>query len=236
MSINEPYANKVKKLEDRLLRKKHHTKTRDHHACLVSIAWGIALAPCSAGLTLMGTTYSAKQIHVLHQHVAAVKQEIANRGLEIPRHRKRDWAYGVLLGLSGAFIGKGIAKGCRNFIKGFVLPDSATIGAHLTPGLIDAEQDALTNDPDDIDGAIQEAQNGGMAEIQKFGDDLKTSAFNAPTLLSTGDAKGDAKGGGKQLDVAAIDATQKQLGSAITKAATENSISKSERPGGNPVS
>jgi len=214
----EAYAKKVKMTDDRVLRKKHHAKIRSHHACLFSIAWGIGLAPVTCGMSLMGTVYSATQTKVLRQQLAAIMQEIANRGLEIPRHRKRDWLYGMTLGLSGAYIGIGIGHGIHHLIN----PAAGVV---------------LATVPGAIDGAIQGAQNVGTTEIDKFGDDLDPSAFDTPTQLPAGD--GDTSGddtsnvgfsGGGQLDVTAIDATQKQLGSAITQGATKNRVSKSERP------
>lgn len=96
----EVYTAKVQSTPDaRVLRKKHHMKTVLLISSSASVGIGIALAVPSFGLSLLGTSYSTRQIYVLNAQRDVIEAEFRRRGLEVPRTRKRDIAAGAALGV-----------------------------------------------------------------------------------------------------------------------------------------
>jgi len=92
------YITKVTKSDSNVLHKKHHAKTRKRYTCLMKVTYGIIFAIPTMGISVIGSAYYARQMHILHQQERLIGEEIASRENEIPRHRKRDIAVGLFLG------------------------------------------------------------------------------------------------------------------------------------------
>lgn len=96
----EVYQSKVQSTKDtRTLRKKHHMKSVLLVSSGASVGIGIAFAFVTCGATLLGASYSGRQLYVLEKQRSIIEEEFRRRGLEIPRGRKRDVAAGVALGV-----------------------------------------------------------------------------------------------------------------------------------------
>lgn len=92
------YIIKVKNSDSRMLLKKHQAKMRKHYACIMRVGCGIGFAIHTLGISVIGSAYYARQMHVLHQQARFIEQEIASRENVIPRRRKRDVAVGLFVG------------------------------------------------------------------------------------------------------------------------------------------
>jgi len=223
------YSDKVRQTDSRVLRKKHHAKVRMQHACSFSVGWGIGLAPATAGISLIGTVYSYRQIHVLRQQATLIEGEIRSREGEsaVPRRRKRDWAFGVLIGITGVYIGLGIGHGLHHLIDpiaGGIASSGGTVVTQQVLPATEAIHDAVLNPLSGASGGIHGVVHAISTEIH--------DAYNStvPHATSTFPGANLAFDGGEQLGVAGAIAGQKLGGEMATGALLEKGISKSERP------
>lgn len=225
---DKAYTIKVKNtLNSRILRKKHHSKIRLRQASAFSVGWGIGLAPATLGVSLFGSIYSLRQIDVLSQQATLIEVELNSRGLETPRCRKRDFVYGVLIGVTGVCIGIGIGEFFGLLIDpmtGGIASVTGTVGVHELPSTMDAAQSAASNFPSAAHGALQGANHVLWTELHHVNHDI--NAYAAP-VSPAGNA---AFRGGEQLAVAAMDAGQRVTASAAGQAILENRIFNAEHP------
>jgi hypothetical protein len=221
------YIIKVRNSHARVLRKKHHAKVRMQEACSFSVGWGIGLAPATCGVSLIGSVYSARQIVILRQQARLIEIEIMSRNIEIPRRRKRDRVFGILLGVTGVCIGLGIAHGLHHLldpITGSVVSFGGTIGAHQAPPTIDAIHNAASNLPSAAHGAMHAAQNVFSTELNHG---LNSTA---PGITAFPPAGNPAFVGGEQLGVAGMIEGQQMVGRMAAQAALENRAYNLEYP------
>jgi len=189
------------------------------YASIFSVGWGIGLAPCTMGMSLLGSAYSARQIHIIYQQVKLIEREIASRDGEIPRHRKRDFVYGVMIGLTGVVIGVGIGQ-CIQPLIGPVVVGLASSGVTVL-----AHQAAPTSDA--IHHAVPDVSSGATDKKDTSPDTTSKKATSPDTTLKKGTSPdttskpptGDAAFiDVEKLGVEAITAVEKSGGDALAQA------------------
>lgn len=100
------YTAKVRATEDiDVLRKKHQAKSRLILSSCGGVGAGIASVHFTLRASLIGSVYSARQVHVLIQQRDIIAAEFERRELEVPRDRKRDVAAGYAMAGAGGFLG-----------------------------------------------------------------------------------------------------------------------------------
>ncbi|KAG8816672.1 hypothetical protein FRC18_000884 [Serendipita sp. 400] len=85
---------------------------------------GIGGAAFTGGLSLLGTAYSARKYSVVEQQVAVLKSILIERGDDIPRERKRDFAVGAAIGV--------VALGIADVIPLAVHDAATSVAANAT--------------------------------------------------------------------------------------------------------
>lgn len=110
LSFNEDkYRRKTSSEDSYVLRKKHHAKVRTEALHIVGVGASLTMAAATAGTSLLGTAYSARQISVVRQQREIIEEELSYaRDMEIPRYRVRDVVAGVGLGAASALIAAGL--------------------------------------------------------------------------------------------------------------------------------
>ncbi|KAK7445125.1 hypothetical protein VKT23_014993 [Stygiomarasmius scandens] len=96
------------------LEKKHHRKVRQIITYHAAAGGGIGTAPATAGVSLVGSAYACRQVHILEKQKGLIENEMRRRGLPVPRERNRDRAAGATIGLVSLGIGHEFSQGIEH--------------------------------------------------------------------------------------------------------------------------
>ena|SRR5258707_13985923 len=94
------------------LRKKHHQKVMLLTMTTGGVAIGVGGAMLTGGLSLLSAGYSGRQHSVANQQKKVLEKIMTERGIEIPRQRKRDVAGGAAIAVASLGLGVGTHEVC----------------------------------------------------------------------------------------------------------------------------
>jgi len=230
----QAYTIKVRNTDSRILRKKHHSKVRLCHAGVSSVVWGIGLVPATFGISLFGWIYTLRQIDVLRQQAKLIEREIERRGLPIPRCRKRDLVFGMLIGATGIYVGIWIGQLILHLVDpvtGGLASVSGTVGTHAVPlTTSEAAHFAASDFPNAAHGAVEGVTHVFATELHHVYHDMNAFAANT-TLLPP--SQNVAFLGGEQLAVTGMNGGESHIGNAAAQFVMENRIYNAEHPNRN---
>ncbi|KAG8792808.1 hypothetical protein FRC17_008523 [Serendipita sp. 399] len=127
------YSAKKRTETTAVLIEKHHRKVQEFIAHAMAAGAGVAAAPFTLLISLGGTAYSSRQVHVIHQQQVIIERELTRRGVPIPRTRIRDIAAGGTVGAAGAVISLAVPFGINELTGDLGGVVAGTALPHLIP-------------------------------------------------------------------------------------------------------